>query len=493
MANYANELKLFNDKYNMGDFKLDELQMVDNKFRFVDELILGGSSAEKYVSLLSRALTYYFSRNTRVNEEGKYLTSFGPDEFLADFEGLVDAKYVEDMQDKEFVKRDKHDGASFSALNSVFARHKEEFNKTLPTIWMKRLKAKDLDIAELEKITTKATETMCEHKSDKAAMEGNLTNVIVAYEAMRMLRESRGGILGWFWKLFNSTRNEIEETYFLQLESQLSLLDSEGYEIDRVILDKTSRTAYGKTVESRYNVIKKEYEDRLNEANSDISVEDDDGVQEIEQDENTLSGQLKKKASESELKRFVEKTASKLPKPLIGDVNMVIFGMQSAIEGIKEEFDALNKNYEEQMNAGNKEAAMAEYALKVFSIALIKTSEIGYDGGKERVIAAQKFTDAFLKEFSPCNMDESLQEFANGYAVQNPDKIIDSLRTQVEPFLQDRLDDGFRFAKDEMFPEEREQLFDDKNNPFPENSVDKSSQVSQDAQISAPVINSNKQ
>jgi hypothetical protein len=103
------------------------------------------------------------------------------------------------------------------------------------------------------------------------------------------------------------------------------------------------------------------------------------------------------------------------------------------------------------------------------------------------IITAQKVTDAFLKQFSPCSMDESLQKFADNYAIKNSDKIIDSLKAKVDPFLKNRLDEGFKDVREELFPQERTQVFGD-GKMFAENGGDKSPQISGQPQISAPKL-----
>ena len=140
------------------------------------------------------------------------------------------------------------------------------------------------------------------------------------------------------------------------------------------------------------------------------------------------------------------------------------------------------------MKAGKKETAMAEYALKVFSIALVSTQQIEFDGAKESIITAQKVTDAFLKQFSPCSMDKSLQKYADNYAIKNSDQIIDSLKVKVKPLLQNKLDEGFKDVREELFPQERTQVFG-KDNPFVEDSGEIAPQVSQEPKQNVPTLN----
>lgn len=500
MANYQEELEKFRQKWNLSDYNLDDIANSGKGVRYAEALLTGSSIdtsvSGEYVRWFSKTLELYFEENTTPNEDGKYMSSFNSQAFYNSFRSLVQAKYDADAlgKNQKLLKVKDVENGQKKALENALAKNMSKYQKTLPAMWMENLKSKKWDMQSLENLTTNATNLMLGYAGDKANMEGNLNNVVVAYEAMRMLRESRQGIRGWFWKLFNGTRNEQENKYFLQLESQLSELDSKGYEIDKVIIGRTSKTVLGEAVESRYKVIEKQYEELNNQANleeaanvdnSDLNENLDNSQQ--EEKENTLSGQLKGKASSIAVDKFAKKITPTLPKPIFGGDMMVGFGVQRAVEGLNKVFDELNKNYEAQMNAGNKETAMAEYALKVFSIALVSMQEIGYENGKENVLAAQKFTDAFLKEFSPCSTDDSLQEFADNYAIKNSDKIIDSLKAQVEPSLQSRLDDGFKDVQKDLFPEEEEertQAFQD-GEIFAENNVNKSVPVHSQPQISA--------
>jgi hypothetical protein len=183
--------------------------------------------------------------------------------------------------------------------------------------------------------------------------------------------------------------------------------------------------------------------------------------------------------------QFSEKISPTLPQPTFGDVDIVKIGVENFVGMVMKEFDEFNQKFEARMKVGKKETAMAEYALKVFSIALVSTQQIEFDSVKETIITAQKVTDAFLKEFSPCSMDESLQKFADNYAIKNSDKIIDSLKAKVDPSLQNELDKGFKDVREKLFPEERTQVFSD-GKMFAENSGNKSPQVSQPPQISVP-------
>jgi hypothetical protein len=220
--------------------------------------------------------------------------------------------------------------------------------------------------------------------------------------------------------------------------------------------------------------------------NSNLDLKEDELNKEKVQEKN-LATQLKEKAGVHERYRFSEQISPTLPQPTVGDVEMVKIGVENFVGEVMKEFDEFNEKFEAQMKAGKKETAMAEYALKVFSIALVSTQQIEFDGAKESIITAQKVTDAFLKQFSPCSMDESLQKYADNYAIKNSDKIIDSLKAKVEPSLENKLDEGFKDVREELFPEERVHVFG-KENPFVVNDGKIAPQVSQEPKLDVPKL-----
>jgi hypothetical protein len=276
-------------------------------------------------------------------------------------------------------------------------------------------------------------------------------------------------------------------------ESQGNQLREKGYPVDKIAADITGKTVLGLEVGIRDKVVENQPEERNNQANveesehienSNLDLKEDELNKEKVQEKN-LATQLKEKAGVHERYRFSEQISPTLPQPTVGDVEMVKIGVENFVGEVMKEFDEFNEKFEAQMKAGKKETAMAEYALKVFSIALVSTQQIEFDGAKESIITAQKVTDAFLKQFSPCSMDESLQKFADNYAIKNSDKIIDSLKAKVEPFLQNKLDEGFKDVRAELFPQERTRVFGE-DNPFVENNVNQSVPVQQQPKINAP-------
>ena len=489
---YTTELERFRKKYNMPDYDLNALAGVDQKFQHLNNFLFESSTtanpAAQFVNWASRTMAMYFEANTNLRADGKYMSGFYPQAFLRDFEKLAQAKYFSELNDGETPTRKKFAGARKRDLKTILANNFKDMNKTLPTLWAEKLKKGTMTQNELLLTTSNVMDNVDGIiKSNNAPLKDQIVNVVAAYETMRQIRESRTGFWGWLWKFIFRERNEIEQTNLETFESQVNQLREKGYPVDKISADLTGKTVLGLEVASRDKVIEEQPEVRNNQENLESSSLDNavENVNKEKVQEKNLATQLMEKAGVHERYRFSEKISPTLPQPTFGDVDIVKIGVENFVGMVMKEFDEFNQKFEARMKVGKKETAMAEYALKVFSIALVSTQQIEFDSVKETIITAQKVTDAFLKEFSPCSMDESLQKFADNYAIKNSDKIIDSLKAKVDPSLQNELDKGFKDVREKLFPEERTQVFSD-GKMFAENSGNKSPQVSQPPQISVP-------
>jgi hypothetical protein len=205
---YTDELALFKSKYNMPtNYDLKRVAEVANSLRGANAYLTGyivpNTPKNQFMIWASKTLTAYLEANTQLNENGEYVSKFFDQEFLMDFEKLADAKYRSELQEGEIYERERYAGATTMDMDAIFKPICEKNDKPLPTIWMERLKKGSMDLNKLDDITTNAVTDMLTPDVDKAQMQGKLTNVLAAQEAMQQLRESRGGFFGWFWKTCN--------------------------------------------------------------------------------------------------------------------------------------------------------------------------------------------------------------------------------------------------------------------------------------------------
>ena len=66
-------------------------------------------------------------------------------------------------------------------------------------------------------------------------------------EAMKQLRASRSGVLGWLWKvIFNRAQNRQEKEYLQDLNDKISEFNNEHYKIEEKVAELTGKTVFGK-------------------------------------------------------------------------------------------------------------------------------------------------------------------------------------------------------------------------------------------------------
>ena len=249
---YTDALKSFTDKYGLENYDYANLATVQEKFSYIDEFIMnspaGRGAAGLFTALAAKTMSLYFANATKLNENGKYMSSFNLNDFLKDFDDLAQAKYESELKEGEEPKRPKFAGATPKQLSRALAKDYGKTNKTLPTLWFERLDSKKMSVDQIQGITNNAIDLLFAEDADKDELQGQVVNVVAAHEAMRKLRESREGFIGFFWKLFHRDLNAQEEEYMNSLTTAVSELKTNGYDVDKVRRELTGKTVMGKSV-----------------------------------------------------------------------------------------------------------------------------------------------------------------------------------------------------------------------------------------------------
>ena len=218
---YTDALENFNNKYGLKDYDYAKFAAVQEKFSYIDEFIMdspaGRGAAGLFSALAAKTMSLYFENATKLNENGKYMSSFDINDFLKDFDDLAQAKYESELAEGQESKRPKFAGANAKQIAKAISKDYGKTNKTLPTLWFEKLDSKKMSVDELQGITNNAIDDLFSEDADKNEMEGQLVNVVAAHEAMKQLRESRSGFVGFFWKLFHRDLNAQEEEYMNSL------------------------------------------------------------------------------------------------------------------------------------------------------------------------------------------------------------------------------------------------------------------------------------
>jgi hypothetical protein len=249
---YTDALKTFTDKYGLQNYDYANLATIQEKFSYIDEFIMdsptGRGAAGLFTALAAKTMSLYFENATELNENGKYMSSFNINDFLNDFDDLAQAKYESELKEGQEPKRAKFAGATSKQLLSALAKDYGKMNKTLPTLWFERLDSKKMSVDQIQGITNNVIDNLLAEDADNNEMEGQLVNVVAAHEAMKQLRQSREGFIGFFWKLFHRELNAKEEAYMNLLTTKVSELKNKGYNVDKVRDELNGKTVMGKAV-----------------------------------------------------------------------------------------------------------------------------------------------------------------------------------------------------------------------------------------------------
>lgn len=93
MANYQEELRNFQEQWNLPTYDLKRLAESVQALRYADMFLTGANvdntPAGKFEKWFSRTLSIYFETNTTPNQEGKYMSSFDAQAFYDSFKSLV--------------------------------------------------------------------------------------------------------------------------------------------------------------------------------------------------------------------------------------------------------------------------------------------------------------------------------------------------------------------------------------------------------------------
>ena len=472
---YTTELARFRNKYNMPEYDLKALESVDQKFQYLNSFLtigtVGEDPATQFRNWAARTLGMYFETSTSLRADGKYMSAFDPRDFLKDFEKLARAKYDSELNEGEKPQRKKYAGAKMRQLKQILVDNIKDMNKTLPTLWAEKLKKGTMTQNDLLLTTSNVMDKVDGIiQGNNAPLKDQIINVVAAYEAMKQVRESRTGFLGWLWKFIFRERNEIEEANLNLFESQVNQLREKGYSVDKISADLTGKTVLGLEAESR---------DKARE------------TQAIEPVVGVLVGKVKTIIAQPNLKKdFIDEVIEALPKNNTVDANMqkaIFTGMLESsfidkIQQFNQKFDEQEVKTEEHIKAGAKE---------VFKKAYTAAQSLGYSQPIERLMVAQLLTDKIMKNFSPVALEsETYAQFANGYVLKNANELLNDVEA-----IHAESEDMFKDNAREITFQKAEKAYDDMTRERMEiieanNSVNEkvAPQVHQNPQINAHSI-----
>jgi hypothetical protein len=192
-------------------------------------------------------------------------SNFNLKEFIDEYEEIVSSNAKDNN-----LKRKPYENVTYKSLVEYTIKSIEPLNKPISNLWAKNVLDKKMTIREMERLTDHANEvlngmhlTPNKIKHMRSLMEKKnydgmgakekedalkeqrlahnrfgdvkmiLTNLVLAKNTMKQVREKRSG----FWKFFKRQQNNAEKAYLAKLEKQIDTLASKGYPISEVLLD----------------------------------------------------------------------------------------------------------------------------------------------------------------------------------------------------------------------------------------------------------------
>ena len=255
MGKYTDAYNEFIAKYNLN---LDIQAEYDgaNRISTLDDFSMDTSPVRKaqnvYMSTLFSALTSYIAGKVKI-ESGKSheLPALNVRDFVTEFDKVIHAirSDAAEAERTEYTHR-KFEGMPLDRVaNEAWARVVPRYNKTLPTLWKDQMKRGHLKIEDARRATHSLFEKLTDKDAKKEELTGELKNYVAAREAMRQLRESRKGFIGFFWKLFNREQNKQEKDLLGILEVGVNALQGPlyNYDVDGIFFEATRETPWGES------------------------------------------------------------------------------------------------------------------------------------------------------------------------------------------------------------------------------------------------------
>ena len=243
---YEDALTKFRNTYGMPEYDLKALETIDMQFTFFNNTD-GSTSAEKFTRLVASTARMYFESMTNLQANGaKKLKDFNASKFLRDFEDLAKARYESELEGEDKGNRDRYAGADREDIRKAIETCANEFNKPLPTLWKDQLKSGYLKIDDAKMTSYALFKKLTAKDAKKEELGDELKSFVAAREAMRQLRESRKGFVGFFWKLFNREQNNQEKELLNLLEIEVKELQGSpyNYDVDGVFNEATRETPW---------------------------------------------------------------------------------------------------------------------------------------------------------------------------------------------------------------------------------------------------------
>ena len=491
MATYQQELRNFKEQWKLPDYDLNEYAKNDKGLRYAEAFLTGDSVdlsvGGEVVRWFSKTLEAYFKANTSLNADGNYISSFNPQAFYDSFKKLVQAKFDDDakgkenatpLQVKDVLQNQKEN------LEGVMAKNMSQYQKTLPTLWMEKLKKGTMSPAGLASATLSVMDDVNSDMPDsKIGLEDKVTNAVAAYEAMKQLRASHSGFFGWLWKVIFRERNEIEKESLNTIENQVNLLREKGYPVDKIAADLTGKTVLGKDL-----VAKKTAQEPQPKEVKNVQTEVKPLMEPIADKTSALV------ANNSIKGKVIDTLKEKMPMDSSGDFMFGFTVQSTGNKFITDKIQPTNEDFDKGVAKGNDpKKEMGHVVRKIFVDAMKTMGRMtSYTDPKVKIEAMKIFTKEVVMNFTAAAVNPELGNVVASYVELNANRY-EKIVSEGKDFFDEmgafetKLDRGLISEEEPV-----EQVFGENNNPFVENDGPKSPQISNESQQSTLTINNNK-
>ena len=478
--NYEEELKSFQDKWNLPNYDLKNIADSVKLLRFADGFLSGASTSDdpatNYVKWLSRTLSTYFANNVTPNDDGIYTSSFKAQEFYDSFKRLAQAKYDSETPENETPHNVQEDAdAKEKSIKFVMSNCKKKYNNTLPEIWQEKLKKGDITVDELNSITGKSTVILNDGKLSYDKLQNHLSNVVAAHEAMQQLRDSRSGFLGWLWKLFHKEQNDAEKRCLNHLVGNLAHLSTRGYDVASMKNTLNGKTVFGSTIKDKEKAkeVAKPKTNNTKKAKETAKI-------------GPVAVTMSKSMAASEFMHdLVFEMKDSIPENNSKDTDLQFRFVIS--KGLVEKMNTFNLAFDAGISKGNSpESEMEKAVANIFKLT-VKVSQ-AYTAPFEKDLKLETIKAIAKVAIDNCTAvacyPDELGGLVDGFiekSAQEYTSIIESGKDYIKEM---------KLYKDDLFEEERVQAFDN-GDLFADNNGNKSPQISQQSKINPPAIDNN--
>ena len=453
MPTLETKISSFNSRYQVNLTSRQIVKVAETKlgsdsftgFNENDEKVVQTSA---YIKALTDALNDSLHANTKIQANGVYsLFDFDLVKFAREFEELVQTGNAESASPR---KREPFEGMSLDDVMKRIKNSTKAYDKPLYSIWANKIVDGKISYEDLKSVTDGAIERIeYQEKSPNGSVQRNdLANVVYAHEAMFRVRQSRG----FWWKVFHLYQNYKEEKYLEALSYRISEYLGKNYPIDEIsnsVSDSMMQGAY----DNMEYTLRREDDQRVNENVQRQLQEEEARNREI----SSVSQQLQPVIDDPAFKgKLTDSIVKNLPKCGVNSNTQKNVLNSMVTDELINEAKKANKIFDAGIVSGNNPQAQIVASLKmVFGKAYSLTSALGYTDPEEQLVAAQRITDAVMKNASPATLQpEVYAKFTNGYMFDNPEEFREITGMDgTEPVFENAKNE---FAKESILIEEIE-------------------------------------